>query len=629
MPIDLISPELIAAAKSTATPIALKAVKDLATRVADTLSASLTKSMRDVAVNLSTNFGPHLATTYDRCTKLKTLVSPDEPAVLLDQYVNLRFKCNGKEYDDYQTIEEIRSRKRVIISGTGGGGKTIFTKYLWISFFENPRGQIPIFFELRRVNDIQTDNLLTLIYFTIVETHSKLSKETFDKGVASGLFIFILDGFDEVVKDRKDSTEKQILDLARNNPECTLVVSGRPDDTFDAWQSFSNFTVQPLSKPQVVDLIKKLTFDKAIKRKFIRRLNIDLYDKHQSFLSTPLLASLMLLTFNQFADIPEKIHLFYEQAFDTLFARHDAMKEAFKRDMHANLSVDVFKKYFSYFCLVSYFDSKIEFTPPEIKRYIKRGLKIENAKVDTDKFLKDLQESVCVIQREGLNLIFTHRTFQEFFAAYCLARLSKKHFSPIVEKVANRWSDNVLKMLHDMNDGLLETEYLLPAASALLQKFDSSKGPFLRKYVQDDLLVIIYRRGDPQPRFQHNDTVIIRGNLRELFPVDYKAITDKFPRYRRKDRISLEPLFKKIEKEHPKLTAATIRVSIDEDGHAVATIPINGKGIKLDANWFASCGFADYAKDNMELVQKLTQKLTEKTNRRDTTIESIFGIDDD
>jgi hypothetical protein len=28
---------------------------------------------------------------------------------------------------------------------------------------------------------------------------------------------------------------------------------------------------------------------------------------------------MMLLTFDQFADIPEKIHLFYEQAFETLF----------------------------------------------------------------------------------------------------------------------------------------------------------------------------------------------------------------------------------------------------------------------------------------------------------------------
>jgi hypothetical protein len=579
MPGELISPELIATLKSTATPVAIKAVTELATRVAATLSTSLTKPLRDVAVNLSTNFGPHLATTYDRCTKLKTLVNPDEPAGLLDQYVSLKFKCNAKEYDDFQTIDEIRSRKRVIISGTGGGGKTIFTKYLWISFFENPRGQIPIFFELRRVNDIQADSLLALIYFTIVETHAKVSKETFDKGVENGLFVFILDGFDEVVKEKKESVEKQILELARNNPECVIVVSGRPDDSFDAWQSFSNFTVQPLSKTQVVGLVQKLTFDKATKRKFIRRLNTDLNDKHKSFLSTPLLASLMLLTFNQFADIPEKIHLFYEQAFDTLFARHDAMKEAFKRDMHAGLSVDMFKKYFSYFCLVSYYDSKIEFTPTEIKRYIKRGLKIENAKVDTEKFLKDLQESVCVIQRDGLNLIFTHRTFQEFFAAYCLARLSKKHFSPIVEKIANRWSDNVLKMLHDMNDGLLETEYLLPATAALIEKFNSSSDGFLRKYLGGDLLTVIYIKGDSQPRFHHEDTVTIRGNLRQLYPAEYKAITDKFTRYRRKDRIAVDPLFKKIERDFPKLGAARIKIVIDEEGDARATIPANGRTI--------------------------------------------------
>ena len=33
----------------------------------------------------------------------------------------------------------------------------------------------------------------------------------------------------------------------------------------------------------------------------------------------------MLLIFNQYADIPEKTHVFYDQAFDTLFARHEKL----------------------------------------------------------------------------------------------------------------------------------------------------------------------------------------------------------------------------------------------------------------------------------------------------------------
>lgn len=117
MSADSLSPEMIAAAKTTATPIATKAVLGLAGRIAKSLSSALAKPLRDVALNLTTNFGPHLEITYDRCTKLKTLVNPDEPADLLNQYVNLKLKCGDRAYDDYGAIDEIRARKRVVISG--------------------------------------------------------------------------------------------------------------------------------------------------------------------------------------------------------------------------------------------------------------------------------------------------------------------------------------------------------------------------------------------------------------------------------------------------------------------------------------------------------------------------------
>jgi hypothetical protein len=627
---DLLSPEVIAAVKTTATPIATKAVLGLAGRIAKSLSGALAGPLKEVALNLTTNFGPHLAVTYDRCTKLKTLVNPDEPADLLNQYVNLKLKCGARTYDDYRTIDEIRARKRVIVSGTGGGGKTIFTKYIWISFFENPQGQIPIFVELRRLNEISTDDLLSFIYHSIVDSHSNVPREIFDKGVASGLFVFILDGFDEIAKEKRAAIERQILDLAKNNPECIMVVSGRPDEVFDSWQSFSNFEVLPLTKKQVVKLVQKLKFDKITKRKFVIRINSDLYDKHRSFLSTPLLATLMLLTFNQFADIPEKMHLFYEQAFDTLFARHDAMKETFKRDMHCKLSIDVFKKYFSYFCLVSYFDTKIEFTQSEIKKYILRGLKIENVKLNKDLFLKDLQESVCVIQRDGINLVFTHRTFQEFFVAYCVSRLSKKHFRPIVEKIASRWSDNVMKMLHDMNDDLLETEYLLPAAESYLSDFDRTVPgvDFLHKFCNGNEIRVYFPK-DGQPRVLCEDNVAVRGAMRHLFPKEFKFITDKYGKYRRQDRIAMSAVAKQYAKESKADLTTSLTIQIDSLGECKARVQSNSRsGPQIDANWFHESGFASFAHDYMTFVRTVTRRLAEKAARRDTTLEKLFGIAD-
>lgn len=225
----------------------------------------------------------------------------------------------------------------------------------------------------------------------------------------------MFDGFDELLDEKRRTVERQILELSNNNLGCIVVVSTRPDDRIASWQSFSIFHVLPLDQKQVVSLISKIKYEPKTKSKFIERIKTDLFRRHQSFLSSPLLATMMLMTFDQFADIPEKVYLFYDQAFDTLFSKHDAVKEAFKRRMHSGLPIDVFKRYFSYFCLLSYFEQKYEFSDTELADYFKRGVNIEGVTLDAELFMRDLLESVCILQRDGLKVVFSHRSFQEFF----------------------------------------------------------------------------------------------------------------------------------------------------------------------------------------------------------------------
>lgn len=622
---DFITPETIAAAKA-ASPVAVKAVEALAKRMISSLGGAINAQLREIVTNLKTNFGPHLEITYDRCTKIKTLISRDEPVTLLAEYVPLRFRCQNAEYDDNSTIEEIRKRKRVVISGTGGGGKTIFTKYLWIALFEKPNGRVPIFIELRRLNDVgeSDDSLLTFVYHTVVASHSNVTRETFNKGISSGLFAFIFDGFDEVAIEQKAEIERQLLSLASNNPECIVVVSGRPDEAFDSWQLFSNFQTQPLSKDLVVKLINKLNFDKQTKKKFITRVKQDLYEKHVSFLSTPLLATLMLLTFDQFADIPEKVHLFYEQAFETMFARHDAMKETFKRDMHTGLSIDVFKRHFSYFCLVSYHDQKFEFTEEEFREYLKRGLKIEGAEVDLDKFIRDLRESVCVVQRDGLKLVFTHRSFQEFFAAYCLSRLERKHFNKIVDAIANRRSDTVLQMLYDMNEERLTTEYIVPAIDDYFLRYESaSEASAIWRYcygIKPCRPMVSYERAPRRLELSYNNRVAIRSVVEALF---VKQSADERlndgAAFRAKDRKALKSLERELAK-NKKLGRFDGAIDVDKDGSA--TVNLNGQKVGLS---LVGTGFAEWANEVNAKLRSVRAMLASKADRRDLSIEEIFG----
>jgi hypothetical protein len=379
-----------------------------------------------------------------------------------------------------------------------------------------------------------------------------------------------------------------------------------------------------MNKNEIIKLVSKLHYDGPIKRKFIQRLKTDLYARHQSFLSSPLLATMMLLTFDQFADIPQKIHLFYEQAFDTLFAKHDATKEAFKRKMHTQLPIDVFKKHLSYFCLASYYDEKFEFSKEEVLEYVNKGLTIEGANINPGDFLLDMTESVCTLQRDGLKYVFTHRSFQEFFAAYCLSRVTSKHVAEILPHVARRPTDAVIGLLYDMNSELVESEFILPQLSIMSKEIANiTKERFLIDYtalyglhIQFRLPAYAFSLGSNSDRYYFVEV------LRNIYENEFIKITRRMKRYKRKDREVLSRVFKqpKSRKTHAHSGVITIvngafRWKFHDDAAKVG-----------DADWFSESGLANFLFDEAQALSELQRKIERRNASKARAFDALIGI---
>lgn len=314
-------------------------LKKLAASMVMKFGGELLNSFKTVEID----FGEHLRHSFDRCSRVRTILNRDDSVELLSLYVNLKFLKEPDLFiDDYDLLDKICDNGKFVIYGSGGGGKTIFMKYLWLSVFETRQDRIPLFVELRKFNEITSEDFSAFLFHSIIGNKSKLKLSDFEQALRGGAFVLLLDGFDEISDDRRVQVEAEILRLSKNYENLSIVVSTRPDQRFHGWQNFASFKVMPLNQKQVIDLIGKLNYNEQIKRKFIQRIRKDLYRRHRSFLSSPLLATMMLLTFDQFADIPEKVYLFYDQAFETLFAKHDATKEAYKRKSYTSLSIDVF-----------------------------------------------------------------------------------------------------------------------------------------------------------------------------------------------------------------------------------------------------------------------------------------------
>lgn len=326
----------------------------------------------------------------------------------------------------------------------------------------------PFFIELRNVNQFSGNNLLTYIYHSILQQKSQVGESAFLRAVHGGEFVFLLDGFDEIVVEKRIELERSIVEMAENNPKLTIVISGRPDDRFDGWHSFHKFNVLPLSKRQVISLLTNSDFDSSVKRRFIQKVKDGLYETHRSFLSNPLLASMMLIAYDHYNDIPEKMYLFYEQAFEAIYQRHDGSKAGFIRKFHSALAPDEFKIALSYFCLITYYEEKFEFTASELEIYISKSLRFFSKKIESNDVQKDFIESVCILQKDGLNIVFTHRSFQEYFAAYCISRVTDRKLELFFSKFSKRYNDQVIKMVFDMNKDLVVSKYMLPS----IEKFN-------------------------------------------------------------------------------------------------------------------------------------------------------------
>lgn len=438
-------------------PLIAEAVKFASAR-----AAGPAKQAMITAVAALSGYGPQLQETHRRVSTFKSFADPSKPVPLLDHYVTTIFHPGDEKdvnFDQDELLERLLSPQRLVISATAGFGKSMAMRFLALALYENPRGKIPLFVELRHLNRVTSPNLIAFVHQSYAHG-SKVALESLRQGMRSGAIVLLLDGFDELSHEIRPTVETQILEIARDFPEISIVVSGRPDERFKSWRDFGLVKICPMSLSQIVDLLTKLDYEVGVKRRFIKKVQNGLYETHKSFLSTPLLAILMLLTYQRNSNIPEKLHLFYAKAFETLFEKHDATKEQHERARKTILAIDQFQTLFATFCLNSYVREMTEFEHAEIIRLLRESIKFQGLDVDAESFLFDIEESVCLMMREGGSFFFIHRSFQEYFTALFLSQCSEDIRDEFLDSIATRHWDNVLSMLFEMSKSQLEPSWI-------------------------------------------------------------------------------------------------------------------------------------------------------------------------
>lgn len=624
----------------------LPLVEKLAATFVPPAKGAALRAKEKLEVKFRKGFTRFFEENLDRFSTVKTIISSSTPIPLLTLYVNLYVQREEKLYRDEDFLREAGNFRNVLFTATAGSGKSMLMRYLYLRFLETQTDRLPIFVELRELNERPTISLQEYIQEKIADYLEGFSNSQLKYALNTGRVVLFLDGFDEINYDIRNERERQINELARRFKELWMFVSSRPAETFASWDKFSVFNVQPFTRKQVELLISNISYDEEIKALFRKKLAEGLYETHKEFLTNPLLTIMMLITLEQFAEIPAKIHLFYEYAFEALFGRHDATKGGgFQRKRHTNLALDDFKRLFAYFCAITYMRKLTKFSSAKALELIQQS--ITSSQINTDKlaFKGDLTECTCMLILDGLDYTFSHRSFQEYFTAYFLARIKVDEFERALPLLVQGGGfDNVLQMVSEMNNEKFEEAWAAPTLEAMcfaVKDIDARKNcvGFARVIIRDH----------PELHLQAFTTSAQsqaerRADIQIFFGLVGEGRHDKSPsRTFGDERVALYSvynLFARIGKRlhTSKVLDEEIRKKIlsgdilgdDPRFDAIRKSP-NGEegkaGIPLtdaDSKWIADTYFGKFMQIEQEELLKLKHEVVKRVERRKRELAKIF-----
>ena len=437
-------------------------ISELAKNVASFVIQKIKKNYKDFNskndIDYKNAFEKYLKESNKHISKSKTVLYGRTPHNLYSFFECMNIKSAKNKIIDTSNVNNVLSiGNKIIITGTGGIGKSMLMRHCFLNTIINTN-YIPVLVELRGLNEFEINDihLEDYIYKALNIFGFKLEEEYFQYSLDTVCYVILLDGYDEVKNAISQKVTNEIIDFSNRYPNNHLILSSRPLDEFIGWSDFIEYSAIPLNKHQALSLISKLDYDAELKKKFCTQLDKELYQKYKSFASNPLLLTIMLMTFESRVSIPDNRVDFYEQAFSTLFHRHDAMKKGrFKREIASKLSYEDFKKVFSYFCFRSFFKNQYEFSEQSVLENISKAKEKYPINIfESKNYLNDLTKAVCVLIHEGLNYRFTHRSFQEYFAVLYTIQLNddeqKKFISSWLKSIDGRLTTDFLNILCDL-----------------------------------------------------------------------------------------------------------------------------------------------------------------------------------
>lgn len=348
--------------------------------------------------------------------EVKTIWQIDKNVNIMEFYHPTRIDFGG-QVRRIDKASDLLNSPSVIVEGIAGQGKSIFMRFLCMSCIKD-KSYLPIFIQLRHISsEISLVDLILEAFSSIGIVNDKLVIEYF---LRRGKLVFLLDGFDEIDAELRSATIRTIEEYRHNYKNIKIVVSSRPNSDIQHSTIFEVTRIKVLNHDDRKALINRLVDDVATKDMLLAALEGKC--KIEDVLITPLLVTLLIITYKSESEIPENLSEFYRSLFNTLLKRHDKTKPGYKRQRKTEIGNVEFERVFENLCFSSLNNYKLSLSECELHDFCKSALMAQNIdNVKPESYMHDLVNITCLLLLDGTKYYYLHKSIPEYFAAQKIA----------------------------------------------------------------------------------------------------------------------------------------------------------------------------------------------------------------
>ncbi|CAG9931988.1 NACHT domain-containing protein [Candidatus Nitrotoga arctica] len=374
------------------------------------------------------------------------------------------------------SLRDLPQKGALVIQGTVGQGKSIFLRYLCIQELSKSTGRIPIFFELRKLD--QGLDIEKALLNTLESLGFEVTDALFDHYAASGKLVILLDGFDEIEESLVKNAITSLESWAVRYPQMQFIITSRPGGEIQKSSYFSIIQLAPLNADEHKAFLTKI----GVKGPTLNHLLVAIEASPieiRGLLTTPLLLTLLVLVYQSEGVIPNELPEFFNLLFTTVFVRHDRTKPAFTRKHKSGLNDKKLEQFFEAFCFAV---MKQKFTvnlkKEQFQLAFDDAIKFSGKTCVIDGFVHDIIKVACLLQEDGLYTSFVHKSLLDYYPAAFIKSCTDEQSIKIYNVIAPLWRQwqHVLGFLSYIDKYRFTKYFAIPTIETFLDSYGVVNG---------------------------------------------------------------------------------------------------------------------------------------------------------